>query len=146
MKISSVIAAFEDAAQTISGMQFKSCFLFELTGNETYPLTVLTPPESVIQDYRNPVEQYSIELFVMKTLPQSSTEVYTDVWEDLKDWGFDIIDYVHGYLPSGVSVPNMWIPSPKKIVITPFAHKGNDLTPAVKFEFVLEVKDCRNQT
>ncbi len=143
MKITEVIESFEDAANTISGMTFKCGYEYEITGNETYPLLLLIPPDSEAPDWKNHTEIYSIQFYVMDLLPQSSSDTYKEKFEALKDYAEIIIDYVDGYIPSGATLREEFIKSPKRVKYELFPFNANDRAPAVKVTFELHVTECR---
>lgn len=142
MTIKEVINKFQEAAQSISTMNFRCCFLYELTQNETYPLTVLIPPRGAVEDWKQDQDTYEIELWVMNQLLQSSTDHTEDTWKTLQNWGFDIVQYLddNGNFGTG---EDYWLKRPVRIEFEPVNAGGNDMAPAVVFKFKLEVKHCK---
>ena len=142
-KLTDVVSKFETAAGTISGMNFLFGYLFEMNEiqNKGYPLALLTPPSSVIPDYNNPVENYQVELYILQEKTRSDTTALETIWEQLKDWAWDIIDQV---VARGAGSPQYYMPPNRTVNITPYAQQGNDVAPGIKVTFTLQVKDCRN--
>lgn len=139
-KLTDIESRFEAAANTITTMSFVSGYLFEqnVIANKGYPLVIFTPPDSVVPDLIHQFEDYDIVFYIYTEREQDDSETLMQKWEQLKDWAWDIIDYVRANTTT-------YIINPKAIRFTLFPYEGNDRTPAVKIALTLHVKECRNR-
>lgn len=111
--------------------------------NKQMPLLLLEPPQgSEISGYKSrPFENYSVSMWVCDQKKLKDPRDIWEIWEQVKDYGFDIIDTVTSTatrpitysLNSGVSISN-------------FPDVGNDRLVACQFTFDIELADCRNKT
>lgn len=140
MTIKDVIDKIGDAVQSISGLNFRCCFLYELGENESYPLGVLIPPKGESL-FHSDMDTYDIELWILKLLPQSSTDDKDDVWKTLTGYGWTIIKYLYNttYEKSGEEYYLL----PVKVEFEPVNSYGKDKAPAMVFKFKMEAKNCK---
>ncbi len=141
MTITNVIDKVKEAANSVTGLYAKCCFLYELGENENYPLAVLIPPKGETLLHSDE-DTYDIELWLMQLLPQSSTDDRDDIWEDLQEYGWDILKYLDNSA-NQKSGESYYLARPVEIRFEPVNAYGKDRTPAVVFTFRIKVLNCK---
>lgn len=141
-KLSNLVARFQSAVDAHANVKTLIYgYLWDLNTDRTkpYPVLVLIPPGSNITNYSQGVESYRMEVWIVNpyTLEEDSTRQAK--WEELKDWAWDIIDAV-------VDRGTYRLGDGKRISIELFPPEaiGSAKVIACKFNFVIDVVDCRN--
>lgn len=120
---------------------YKFGFEFDLNSQKDveYPLCLVVALESSIANWSQPIEEYRVQMFLYDIYKRDDERNMTEVWENLKNWGYDIIDVV-----CARSQVNYTISGGVDIVLLPY--QGNDRTACARFTLRVNVKDCKNRT
>jgi len=141
-KLTNLIAKFQSAVDAHANVKsLVYGYLWDLNTDRTkeYPAVVLIPPNSNISNYSAGVEAYRIELWVVNPYKLDEQATRQASWEELKDWAWDIIDAV-------IDRETYRLGNNKQISTTLFPPEavGAAKVIAVKFDFTIDVVDCRN--
>jgi len=128
-----------EANDNIGTFVFDDLTSVNIDRGKSYPLLLLKPPTSVIEDLTRPtgtLENYSIRFYLMDTYhmaEQKNTTLY-EKWDNLKQVG---LDFIQGYQDRAVYK----LTNPT-INVTMGSYEHNDSLMVVAFEFKLTVHNC----
>jgi len=143
-KLTDLVDRFRDAVTAHGTLRtFKFAYAYDINKDlrKEFPVLLLVPPDSEVSNYRSRWEEsYSVVMWIFNQMALNDDQTLQEKWADIKDCAWDIIDTV----TSRETLPTDYQLS-SGVNVTLYPDEGNDRSVAVKFEFDMTVKDCRNE-
>jgi len=103
--------------------------------NHTYPLLMVTPPDSTIPNLRKNEQIYDMNIYLFTTLHKSSSDTKQGVWSDLSSYLYEYVDKLYDNA-------SITIPEEEEIRVERASGQHNDDLIGVKFVMKLTLKKC----
>ncbi len=103
--------------------------------NHTYPLLMVTPPDSTIPNLRRNEQIFNMNIYLLTTLNQFNQNKKQGVWSDLSSYLYEYVDKLY----DNASIA---IPEDDEIRVERASGQHNDDLIGVKFMMQLTLKKC----